>query len=198
MTSGKPPQTFNFKAAGKRAAFGSGCRPTNRARSPAGDARPWRSDILRFDPVPKLPSMPSLPVLAEVTARELETQERRSDALDAKAGVVLGFAGVLVPLSLANLHGNLAHVGAGFAGLAALLASGGFVPRNTPALALRQLRDSYITSEETFTRLRVLDTQIAMHDRTNDRLALKALLITASVLALAVAVILTVIAGILS
>jgi hypothetical protein len=142
--------------------------------------------------------MPSLPVLAEVTVRELETQERRSDALDSKAGVVVGFAGVLVPLSLANLHGNLAHVGAGFAGLAALLASGGFVPRNTPALALRQLRETYITAEETFTRLRILDTQIAMYDRSNLRLALKARLIIGSVLALAVAVILTVIAGILS
>ena len=141
--------------------------------------------------------MPSLQFLGDESARELETQDRRADALDSKAGIVLGFAGVLVPLSLANLHGNLAHVGTGFAALAALLASVGFLPRDTSALNLRQLRDSYLTAEETFTRLRVLDTRIAMYERTNKRLEVKAQIIISSVAALGLAVILTVIAGIL-
>ena len=141
--------------------------------------------------------MPSLQFLGDESARELETQDRRADALDSKAGIVLGFAGVLVPLSLANLHGNLAHVGTGFAALAALLASVGFLPRDTSALNLRQLRDSYLTAEETFTRLRVLDTRIAMYERTNKRLEVKAQIIISSVAALGLAVILTVIARIL-
>jgi len=152
--------------------------------------------LLRFGVVPPLPSMPSLDVLAEESVRQLDVQERRSDALDSKAGVVLGFSGVLVPLSIANLHTDLAHVGAGFAALAALLASGGFFPRNTPALNPRQLRENYLTAEERFTRLRLVDTRIAMFEQTRQLLRFKALVIVASVAALAVAVIITVIAGI--
>ena len=109
-----------------------------------------------------LPSLPSLDLLDSESIRQLEVQERRSDSLDSKAGVVLGFAGVLVPLSIATLHSNVAHLGTGFAALAALLASVGFFPRNSPALNLRHLRDTYLTAEDGFTRLRVLDTCIAM------------------------------------
>ena len=144
-----------------------------------------------------MPALPSLTLLSDEVVREIEVQERRTDALDSKAGVVLGFAGVLVPLSLANLHGNLAHVGAGFAGLAALLASVGFVPRSTPALALPQLRASYLTADEEFTKLRLLDTRIAMHEQAAKSLKTKANLIIGAVATLAVAVILTVIAGII-
>lgn len=89
--------------------------------------------------VSPLPSLPSLDLLDSESIRQLEVQERRSDSLDSKGGVVLGFAGVLVPLSTANLHSNVAHVGTGFAALAALLASVGFFPRNSPALNLRHL-----------------------------------------------------------
>jgi hypothetical protein len=147
--------------------------------------------------VSPLPSLPSLDLLDSESIRQLEVQERRSDSLDSKAGVVLGFAGVLVPLSIANLHSNVAHVGTGFAALAALLASVGFFPRNSPALNLRHLRDTYLTAEEGFTRLRVLDTRIAMYERTNRRLQVKATAVSSSMAALAVAVIVTVVAGIL-
>ncbi len=39
-----------------------------------------------------------------------------------KAGVLLGFAGVVVALSAANLHGLVAHVSSAVAGLAAVVA----------------------------------------------------------------------------
>lgn len=143
------------------------------------------------------PSLPSLDLLDSESIRQLEVQERRSDALDSKAGVVLGFAGVLVPLSVANLHSNTAHVGTGFAALAALLAAAGFFPRNSPALNLRHLRETYLTAEEGFTRLRVLDTRIAMYERTSRRLEVKAVAVSSAVAALGIAVIVTVVAGIL-
>jgi hypothetical protein len=79
-------------------------------------------------PLPSLPSLDLLDLLDSESIRQLEVQEGCSDSLDSKAGVVLGFAGVLVPLSIANLHSNVAHVGTGFTGLAALLASVGFFP----------------------------------------------------------------------
>src|SRR5947209_6264487 len=106
-------------------------------------------------------TLPSLSLLSDETKRELEVQERRGDALDSKAGIVIGFAGVLVPLSLANLHGLLAHVGAGLAGLAALASGLAFIPRSTPGLSLRALRRSYLTADPAFTELRLLDTRIA-------------------------------------
>lgn len=140
-------------------------------------------------------TLPSLPLLSEETKRELDVQERRGDALDSKAGIVIGFAGVLVPLSLANLHGLLAHIGAGLAGVAALASALAFIPRSTPGLSLRALRP-YLTADAAFTELRLLDTRIAMYERTSRILNTKAWLVTAAVTALGAAVILTVVAGI--
>lgn len=145
-----------------------------------------------------MPGLPSLRLLGDEAAAELASQERRADSLDSKAGVLLGFAGLLVTLSVSSLHGVLAHVGAGFAGAAALFAGTAFVPRSYPTLALRRLRDSYITAEDEFTRLRLLDTRIAMYERTQKLLTLKAALITGATGSLGIAVILTVIAGTLS
>lgn len=54
---------------------------------------------------------PSLGLIASQVADELAWQERRGDALDSKAGVVLGFAGVLAGLSLARLNGTVGNVG---------------------------------------------------------------------------------------
>ena len=103
-----------------------------------------------------------------------------------------------MPLSLANLHGVLAHVGAGFAGLAALLSALAFLPRRTPALNVREMRNAYLTAEEDFTKLRLLDTRIFMYEKTGETIARKADLVIAAVAALGLAVILTVIAGIVS
>lgn len=142
-----------------------------------------------------MPAPPSLGLLSEETSGELAAQERRSDALDSKAGVLLGFSGVLVPLSLASLHGTVAHVGAGFAGFAALCCCAAFLPRSYPTLALPVLRDRYLTAEEDFTRQRLLDTRIAMYLQTQKLLAFKAFMVTVATLALGAAVILTVIGG---
>lgn len=144
-----------------------------------------------------VPSLPSLDLLEDESIRQLELQERRSDALDTKAGVVIGFAGVLVALSIANLHSNTAHVGTGFAALAALLASAGFFPRLSPALNIQHLRQRYLTADLNFTRVRVLDTRVNMYERANRRLRVKVLLVSGSVASLAVAVTVTVVAGIL-
>lgn len=42
---------------------------------------------------------PTLDVLEDVVRREYDAQERRADSLDTKAGLVLGFAGLLVSLT---------------------------------------------------------------------------------------------------
>jgi hypothetical protein len=142
-----------------------------------------------------VPRLPSLDLVAETVQRELDAQERRGDALDSKAGVILGFAGVLVGLTVKDVHGTLAMVGAfaaSFAGVAAGLA---FIPRGFPTLKLGPLRLRYLATEASITRLNLLDTQIAMYQETLGHLRVKALLVQLATVALAVAVVSTVLAG---
>lgn len=139
--------------------------------------------------------LPSLELLSTETSAGLAEQERRGANLDTKAGVLLGFAGVLVGLSVANLHGWPAHAGAAVGALAAVLAGGATLPRSFPTLDLRELRDRYLTAEEDVTRLTLLDTRIAMFAETRAVLKRKAQLVTAATLSLGVAVIVTVVAG---
>jgi hypothetical protein len=145
--------------------------------------------------VPAVPGLPSLELLAEEAAAELAAQERRGDALDSKAGVLLGFSGVLVALTASNLEGGTADAAALVAGIAALCAGGAFVPRSFPTLALRRLRDSYLTSADEFTRLRLLDTRSAMYEETQRLLAIKGWLVAIASAALGIAVVLAVIAS---
>jgi hypothetical protein len=142
-----------------------------------------------------MPGLPSLALLAEEAAAELAAQERRGDSLDSKAGIMLGFSGVLVALSVSSLSGTLADIGASVAATAAVSAGVAFLPRSYPTLALRRLRDSYLTADEEFTRLRLLDTRIAMYQQTEKLLAIKALLVTVAACTLGAAVVLTVLAG---
>jgi hypothetical protein len=142
-----------------------------------------------------VPGLPSLELLADEAAAELAAQERRADALDSKAGVLLGFSGVLVALSASNLKGSAADAAAILAGVAALCSGAAFVPRSFPTLGLRRLRESYLTSADEFTRLRLLDTRIIMYERTKKRLDLKATLVTAASVTLGIAVVLAVIAS---
>jgi uncharacterized membrane protein len=142
-----------------------------------------------------VPALPSLELLAGTVEAELAAQERPGDALDSKAGVLLGFAGVLVGLTVTRLEGDLATVGAACAGVAAVLAGVAFVPRSFPTLKLRPLRRRYRTADEEFTRLRLLDTRIAMQHETLRHLRVKAYLVTVASIALGAAVFLTVLAG---
>jgi hypothetical protein len=143
-----------------------------------------------------IPGTPSLSLLSDEVASELAAQERRGDALDSKAGVMLGIAGVLVGLTVDKLHGFVAHSGTVLAGIAGLLAAVAFIPRSYPTLALRRLREGYLTADAEFTRRRVMDTRIAMYERTQGLLRVKALLVTAAAAALCAAVIVTVIGSI--
>jgi hypothetical protein len=147
---------------------------------------------------PSVPHLPSLSLLSQQVAGELAAQERRADALDTKAGILLGFAGVVVGVTIDKLQGALAIVGTCLAALAALAAVLAFVPRSFPTFALRRMRDSYLTVDEDITRLRLLDTQIAMYQRTERLLGTKARLVTAATVVLAVAVVIIVVGSILS
>lgn len=88
-----------------------------------------------------------------------------AESLDAKAGVVLGFAGVLVGLGAtaqADVSSNIAfQIGLGVAVLAALSAAFAFLPRKYPVVEVLALRE-FLTAPDAETRLTLLDVQIDM------------------------------------
>jgi hypothetical protein len=116
--------------------------------------------------MPDQQSLPSLSILGELADTELAAMSAHAESLDTKAGVVLGFAGVLVGLGATAqpvvLKSVISQAGLGLTVAAAVLAAWAFLPRNFPVLELRRLRDKYLVASEEQTRLRLLDTQIEM------------------------------------
>jgi hypothetical protein len=141
--------------------------------------------------VPDEPEVPSLAILLAQVASEREGTNMHAESLDTKAGVVLGFAGVLVGLG-ATAHSVVSdrlvfQIGLGRAVVAALLAAWAFLPRRYPALEVFRLRQSYLTAPEAVTRLHLLDTQIRMVEEASDLVKRKGRRIRASVGCLATA-----------
>jgi hypothetical protein len=135
------------------------------------------------------PALRSLDVIALEAQGELDAQLRHFEALDSKAGVLLGFAGALVALAprhpaLLILSGRLAAVGSGMWSLST------FWPRTVTTTNLRHLRDSYLAADPAFTRLRLLDTQIGMAERLSADLQKKARRFKLAMISLAIAVLL--------
>jgi len=109
--------------------------------------------------------LPSLSLIVEQVATERETINAHAESLDSKAGVVLGFAGVLVGLG-ATAQGSVGQLafqmGLGVAVLSAALAAWGFLPRRYLVLEVFRLRQSYLTAPDEETQLQLLDTQVEM------------------------------------
>jgi hypothetical protein len=107
-----------------------------------------------------------LSIIAAQVASERETANAHAESLDTKAGVVLGFTGVLVALGAtaqSPISANVIfQIGLGVAVAAAVFAAWAFFPRRYPVLELRRLRDNYLTSPDSETQLVLLDTQIEM------------------------------------
>lgn len=130
----------------------------------------------------------SLDVLARELGGQRALQIHHFESLDNKAGVVLGFSGLIVAVG---------RGGSGFATASHILAVVGvmaslwtFMPREYPVLDMRRLRDRYLAADPEFTRLHVLDTQIEMEERTSRLLQRKSFRLKLSVIFLATAVLL--------
>jgi hypothetical protein len=146
--------------------------------------------------------MPSLELLRVQVATERETLNRHVESLDAKAGIVLGFSGVLVGLG-ATANSAVANtvafqMGLGFAVLAAVLAVTSFFPTSSyPVLRVGRIRQS-LTAQAEETSLALLDTQIDMVNRITRMLARKGRRVRLSVSNLATAAFLVVLGTLLS
>lgn len=155
--------------------------PDPRAFDPASEAAPPTEDVL-----------PSLSLILANAQREQDRQAAHFDSLDTKAGLVLGFAGVIVTVSAIVPQGNaltglLLHVGQALSALSAVLATFSFWPRRYPVIKLLALR-AYLAAPAERTRLRLLDTSIAMYEQGATLLQRKAALLGWSLIALVLAV----------
>jgi hypothetical protein len=104
--------------------------------------------------------LPSLDPILEEVRSERAGQLRHFDALDTKAGLILGFAGALVALAPTGaLLVDLGRLAAAASGIVALWT---FWPRGYWSTNLLELRNLYLAAEPGFTKLNLLDTQIEM------------------------------------
>jgi hypothetical protein len=138
-----------------------------------------------------MPAPPSLEVLSAVASGELDAQARRGDALDSKAGVVLGFAGVLVGLTAPHITNALAEAGFASAAASAVLALIAFTPRPFPALDPYRLRARYLAESEGHTKERLMDTRITIYRHLEPTIRRKLRLVTGATTMLALSVVLT-------
>ena len=104
----------------------------------------------------------SLAVIEAAVRRELDAQERRADAADTRAGLVLGFAGVIASVGLGDVWPPLAVAGRLVAGVAALVSLSALAPPIGWELDAEQLRRRYLAADPTRTRIALLDTEAAV------------------------------------
>lgn len=138
-----------------------------------------------------LAEVPSLKLVLDQVALERGAINAHTDSLDTKAGLVLGFAGVLVGLSATaqqvDFSSHLFRVGLRVAVLAAVLAALALRPR----FRYRPLNlDKYqgqVTNPEATTRNKLLWDQIAMVKKARKFSRTKQVLVFSSVVSLAVA-----------
>jgi hypothetical protein len=104
--------------------------------------------------------MESLDLLLQTVSAERTAQLSHFDALDAKAGITLGFAGGLIALS-PDLSAVPRGVSLVLLVTAAGCAAASFWPRSLPALEVGSLR-RYLRADVEFTKLTLHDTYLAM------------------------------------
>ena len=128
----------------------------------------------------------------EVVLEEARSEKRAQlvhfEALDSKAGVLLGFAGALVALA-PDRADPLIVIGRFMAVVSGMSALASFWPRDFSLTHLRSLRDKYLSSEAAFTRLNLVDATIDQAIQVRGVLMWKARLLKVAMTSLGVAVI---------
>ena len=129
-------------------------------------------------------------LIAEEARHALDAHQRHFEALDSKAGVILGFSAAVTALAPIAIHplveaGRAAAVAGGAAALMA------FWPLRFATLDVRLLRDEYLSAEPEFMQRRLLETGIALVEGMAVTLRRKAIAVRASTVLLACATVLT-------
>jgi hypothetical protein len=129
----------------------------------------------------------AIDVVADEVHSERVAQLGHFDAVDTKAGVVLGFAGAITALSTGPVA-FLSEAGLLAAVLAGLFALMSFWPRKYWRTDLNALRARYLAADPAFARVSLLDSQIVMAERSFRALVWKVRFLKLAMLSLAVAV----------
>jgi hypothetical protein len=128
----------------------------------------------------------SLELISATVRAEREAHSRHADALDTKAGVVLGFSGAVAAVASGQgTSGTIPGIVAAVA--ASLLALLVILPRSFLAWDLGDLR-RYLGADPSLTALRMLDTDIVMVQRVKHSTERRSALLRVAVLSLAAAV----------
>ena len=136
-------------------------------------------------PSPDRDDLPSLGLVLDVLRAGREERRGHFDALDQKAGLAIGFAGVLVTLSN-DISEPWRALGAVASVVSAGLALSSFWPRRYEVLD--NVRD-YLAAPEPQTQLVLVDTLALMNLRTDRSMGAKARRLKAALVALALAVV---------
>lgn len=131
------------------------------------------------------PGLPSLDLLLSLVRDERERQLAHFDALDAKAGAALGFAGLLITLA-PDVGPVFRTLGVSLAVAAGGHALAAFWPRGLPTVVPSRLR-AYLRAEAGFTKLTVHDTLSEFVDEGSSVLESKARRLRRSLVSLAAA-----------
>ena len=140
---------------------------------------------------------PSLDIIAARVRTERDALLRHAEALDAKAGVSLGFATALAAIAATSfdwwrLPGALLAIASALECLAVLL------PDRYPGWGLRRMRDEYLRAEERLTKMLLLDTEILIVEQQRTVVQRNARHLRRAVLGLFAAAILLTIGRVLS
>ena len=140
---------------------------------------------MRDAPQPK-----SIEVLAAELRDQLAAQRSYVESLDAKAGVVLGFAGLLVALAPGNetVWIDMARLTSVTSAVVALLA---YLPRDYGLVDLPGFRADYVAADPALLGLALLDTHLDVLAETEIVIDHKSRRLKASIAALLVAIILS-------
>ncbi|MCL4448099.1 MAG: hypothetical protein M1483_00280 [Actinobacteria bacterium] len=136
---------------------------------------------------------PSLEIVFNAVDKELEGLTNHVESLDTKAGVILGFAGVVAGLAVSHgqltVHYGLAiKIGLIIDVLAGILAMLTFLPRKWPVLQARNLRNKYLMSPAEETQLILLDSMVSRVNEISWLVVKKGWLIKFALASLAVAI----------
>jgi hypothetical protein len=129
----------------------------------------------------------AIEIVADEVRSERAAQLGHFDAVETKAGVLLGFAGAITALSSRPV-GPFSASGLGAAVLSGLLALMSFWPRKYWRTDLEALRARYLAADPAFARIRLLDSQIVMAERSYRTLAWKVRFLKLAMVSLAAAV----------
>ena len=142
------------------------------------------------DFAPNADPYPSLDVVRSEVDLRLREQERHGTAFDTRAGLILGFAGVLI--GLARTDPSAIDMAASVTAAAAgLLAGSSLTVRQGMSLDVRALRDGHLRRDATATKLHALDAWLWISTRDEHRLLRKARLLVLAGQLLAVSASLT-------